>query len=305
MPEIVTRTAKLFEVGDYPDKGIKITTDALDSIVAGFASIPVKVEHSNTPFDGSLGDCTKIWRDGNDLKGEIGFSPEAWGLIDKAGARKLSIGIKKDLSALTEVSLVKNPRIAGAAVFDDRIEMTTGELEEIITMDNTEPETEPVINTAKPEEVNTMADEITKAPEGAATFTDEQKAEIAKMLSEVRAGVETQFSSSIEQLKADNAALAFANKTKDVQFKLDELKRAGKITPACEPMAREILMSGSQVVTFGDAQTDIAGLFTKFVEALPKQIDFSEQGKTDGEVVNYTAEEIKYAAKLGVKLGGE
>ena len=379
MPDIIERTAKLFEAGNYPDKGIDITTDALDAISSNFTSIPVKVEHSDTPFDGALGNCTKVWRDGNDLKGVIGFSPEAWQLIDKAGAKKLSIGIKRDLSALTEVSLVKNPRIETAAVFDDRIEvtgnlidtttfsswqgLTADDIEEQVkqickpagdnwcyieelgqdyvvveTSGMTKPETytkypysvvdkKVVLGTGEPVEkqtkwitANMSADPINSQPsggnkmaeianvaptEGVATFTDEQKSYIDKMLKEVRTSVEAQFSNDINALKTQNQELVSANRAKDIQFRLDEMKRAGKLTPACEPMAKVILMSGSQSVTFADKQTDIAEVFSKFIDALPELVKFGEQGKNDTDVVNYTAEEIKYYEKITGHKPGE
>jgi len=379
MSEIIERTAKLFEVGSYPDKGIEITEANLDSLVSGFASIPVKVEHSETPFDGALGNCTKVWRDGTDLKGTIGFSPEAWGLIDKAGARKLSIGIKKDLSALTEVSLVKNPRIAGAAVFDDRIELSTGGLVEVITFaswggltsDDIETQAKALIpvnakdycyikvtgenyviarisnydldvekyikypftianklvtlgdgvevkeqtkwipvgtsmstvnsNTAEPSGGINMADNKNGAPtEGAVIFTDEQKAEIQKLVSGVVSETEAKFSGDISTLKTENEKLRKANLAKDVQFKLDELKRAGKLTPAMEPMARELLMAGDSTVTFNGEQTNYSALVEKMISALPTSVNFNEQGETTGTAVEFSQAVIDQAAKLGV-----
>jgi len=116
----IEKTAKLFETGEYKDKGIKVTEADLDNIISGFKAIPIKIEHQDTPFDGALGMLKSIWRAGKDLMGSISFTPEAWTLMEQVGAaaKKLSVSIKKDLTALTEVSLVSNPRIAGAAVFN-------------------------------------------------------------------------------------------------------------------------------------------------------------------------------------------
>ncbi len=117
---MIERLAKLFEAGSYPDKGITITEEDLDTLAAGFTEAPVRVEHAESPFDGAIGALKRIWRKGRELFGTIAFTPEAWALIDSANARKLSVGIKRDKSALTEVSLVKRPYIAGAQVFNDQ-----------------------------------------------------------------------------------------------------------------------------------------------------------------------------------------
>lgn len=379
MPEIIERTAKLFEAGNYPDKGIEITTDALDAIVGSFTSIPVKVEHSDTPFDGALGNCTKVWRDGNDLKGIVGFSPEAWQLIDKAGAKKLSIGVKRDLSALTEVSLVKNPRVQGAAVFDDHIELSGKMVDTVVfaswqglTADDIEDqikaickpagdswcyieelgqdyavvETSGMVNpdvytkysysivdkkvvlgTGEKVEKQTkwipaanmnadpinsqpsggikMAEATNVTPEGVATFTEEQKAFIAQQLKEFSDTAETKFSAEIARLTAENQKLADQNRAKDVQFRLDEFKRAGKLVPAGEDIARAILMSGSQEVVFNEQQTDVAGLFTKFIETLPEIVKFGEQGVNGESAINMSAEEATFYEKITGKKPGQ
>lgn len=124
MPEaLIERPAKLFEAGNYEDRKLNVTEADLDKIVGSFSGdVPVKIEHRDSPLDGFLGAVRSVYRQGKDLMGSIGFTREAWALIDKAGARKLSVGIMRDFSGLAEVSLVKKPRVSGAAVFDDRIE---------------------------------------------------------------------------------------------------------------------------------------------------------------------------------------
>lgn len=388
MPEIIERTAKLFEAGSYPDKNIEITTDALDTLAQSFTSIPVKVEHADTPFDGALGNCTKVWRDGNDLKGIIGFSPEAWQLIDKAGAKKLSIGVKRDLSALTEVSLVKNPRVQGAAVFNDHIELSGKMVENItfaswqgLSADDIEdqikslckpagdgwcyveelgqdyavvettglvkPETytkyqysivdkKVVLETGETVEkqtkwipvanmsadpINGKSNDLNGEPtggvnmpeikngaipaEGTANFTDEQKAFISQQLKEFSDAAEAKFTGEIARLTAENKALADANKAKDVQFKLDEFKRVGKLVPACEDIARAILMSGSQEVVFNEQTTDVAALFSKFIDTLPEIVKFGEQGINGEPAVNMSAEEATFYEKITGKKPGQ
>ena len=388
MAEVIERTAKLFEAGDYPDKELSISTDNLDAIAQSFTAIPVKIEHTDTPLDGAIGNCTKVWREGKDLKGTIGFSPEAWQLIDKAGAKKLSIGIKRDLSALTEVSLVKNPRVQGAAVFDDHIELSGKMVDNItfaswqgLSADDIEdqikslckpagdswcyveelgqdyavvettglvkPETytkyqyaivdkKVVLDTGEKVEkqtkwipvanmstdpINEKSNDLNGEPtgginmpeikngaipaEGTANFTDEQKAFISQQLKEFSDAAEAKFSGEIARLTAENKALADANKAKDVQFKLDEFKRAGKLVPACEDIARAILMSGSQEVVFNEQTTDVAALFSKFIDTLPEIVKFGEQGINGEPAVNMSAEEATFYEKITGKKPGQ
>lgn len=118
MPTI-EREAKLFEAGVYPDRNIEVTEDDLDRIIAGTAEAPIKVQHTNTVFDGSLGFVKSLYRKGKELFGRVCFEEEAFPLIKKAGARKLSVSIPKEKNMLKEVSLVTKPRIADAAYFSD------------------------------------------------------------------------------------------------------------------------------------------------------------------------------------------
>lgn len=111
----IERDAKLFTAGDYPDRGIEITNDDLDRIIETHQPVPIKIEHIDSPIE--LGLVTKLWRAGKDLFGRLVFTPEAWALIQSSGAKKLSAAVKRDKSGITEVSIVKYPRIAGAAVF--------------------------------------------------------------------------------------------------------------------------------------------------------------------------------------------
>jgi len=118
--ELIERDAKLFTAGDYPDKGLEITSDDLDRMVSNHKPVPIKIEHTDSPLE--LGMVTRLWRAGKDLFGRLAFTPEAWALIQSSGAKKLSAAVKRDKSGIAEVSIVKHPRIAGAAVFGDTVE---------------------------------------------------------------------------------------------------------------------------------------------------------------------------------------
>ena len=117
--ETIEREAKLFEAGSYPDKGIDITEEDLDRIIAGSKEAPVRIEHTNTPFDGALGVLKGVYRRGKELFGKLCFTRAAWELINAANARRLSVAIRKDKTGIAEVSLVREPRIADAAVFSE------------------------------------------------------------------------------------------------------------------------------------------------------------------------------------------
>jgi len=112
---VVERDALLFRAGSYPDKDLEVTEEDLDQMVESFTPAPIKVEHMDTPL--RLGILTRIWRVGRELFGRLAFNPLAWALARECGATKLSVAVRRDKSSLQEVSLVRSPRIADAAVF--------------------------------------------------------------------------------------------------------------------------------------------------------------------------------------------
>ncbi len=113
----IEREAKLFEAGSYPDRGIEVSEEDLDRIIANTSEAPVRIEHSATPFDGALGVLKSVYRKGKELFGRLCFTQAAWELIKAANAKRLSVAILKDKSGIAEVSLVREPRVADAAVF--------------------------------------------------------------------------------------------------------------------------------------------------------------------------------------------
>lgn len=123
MSELIERTAKLFEAGDYQDKGVSITEADIQALVDSFAGeVPVKIQHTDTAFDGMLGAVKSVWRRGGELLGRIAFAPDVWSLIDRCSARRLSVGIGFDPLRLREVSIVDRPRVATAQVFAGGLE---------------------------------------------------------------------------------------------------------------------------------------------------------------------------------------
>ncbi len=114
--EWVERRAKLFEAGDFPDKGVTVTAAHLEAWVRNFANpVPVLIEHAESPLQ--MGALRAVEREGDVLFGVVALSPEADALIEKSGAGALSLGISPDLLAIREVSLVRNPRVKDARLF--------------------------------------------------------------------------------------------------------------------------------------------------------------------------------------------
>lgn len=140
----IEREAKLFEAGSYPDRGIEISEEDLDRIIEGTSEAPIRIEHTGTPFDGALGVLKSVYRKGKELFGKLSFTAAAWELVKSANAKRLSVAIRKDKSGIAEVSLVREPRIADAAVFGE-VSMIFGEIEL--------PAEEQVFSSANPEVV--------------------------------------------------------------------------------------------------------------------------------------------------------
>jgi hypothetical protein len=123
----VDRRAKLFEAGEYADKGLTVTEDHLRGLEQNFdLPVPVLIEHSDSPLQ--LGYLTDVRARGGELFGTVALTQEAHDLIEQSGARSLSLGLASDLSQICEVSLVRSPRVPGAQLFAGSVRMV-GELE--------------------------------------------------------------------------------------------------------------------------------------------------------------------------------
>ena len=113
------RTARLLEVGEYPDKGLTLTEGDLDGLVARFsAGLPVKVEHTDSPLD-PLGTVQRVWREGGVLFGMLASPSDLGAFLRRRGAAKLSVGLHRDPLRLAEVSLVLKPRVAAATLMSE------------------------------------------------------------------------------------------------------------------------------------------------------------------------------------------
>lgn len=115
------RDARLLIAGAFPDKGLAISPDDLDGIVARFPAadgVPVKIEHADSPLD-PLGLVKSVWRDGAALMGRLAFPPDLSGFLQRRGIAKLSVGLERSPLTLAEVSLVLRPRVASAALLSE------------------------------------------------------------------------------------------------------------------------------------------------------------------------------------------
>lgn len=112
----IERRAKLFEAGEYPDKGLTITRDNLAALCDSFGQpVPVLIEHADSPLE--LGFLTGVEALGDEMFGILALTEEANALIERSGARSLSLGLDPSLTSIREVSLVRKPRVATAQLY--------------------------------------------------------------------------------------------------------------------------------------------------------------------------------------------
>lgn len=114
--EWIDRRAKLFEAGDYPDKGVEVTEQHLADLATTFdLPVPVLIEHGESPLE--IGYLIQVEAVGPELFGTLALTNEANALVERSGAQSLSVGLSADLDEIREVSLVRNPRVETARIF--------------------------------------------------------------------------------------------------------------------------------------------------------------------------------------------
>jgi hypothetical protein len=115
-PEWRDRKAKLFEAGDYPEYGFRADASTVQRLAENFDyPVPIFVEHMETPL--RLGYLTQVEAVGGELFGLLALTPEAEDLLEKSGAKSLSLAISRDGDRIYEVSIVANPRVRSARLF--------------------------------------------------------------------------------------------------------------------------------------------------------------------------------------------
>ena len=124
----INRRAKLFEAGEYPDKGVSVSRRDLLRLAANFDTpVPVLIEHGESPLQ--LGKLIEVEPVGDELFGTIQLSVEANALLEQNGARHLSLGLSPDMTGIREVSIVRYPRVESAQLFGDSVQFSVGILE--------------------------------------------------------------------------------------------------------------------------------------------------------------------------------
>ena len=259
------RTARLLEAGDYPDKGLHLTGEDLDGIVARFSGagsetfpVPVKVEHVDSPLD-PLGHVKRVWRDGGALFGTLSFPDDLAAFLRRRGAAKLSVGLTRVPLALREVSLVLKPRVAGAVLMG----------EEVPGGPNPGGP-----NPAASSDPSLLGKGEEKTEEG----------EIGRLRAELR--------------RRDEQILM-----REVDAQVAAFKAQGRIVPASEAPARALLAAeGEASVTLSEGPESIGRVFKRFLEAQPPAVTFGEAMATVGEEASvFTQDEHTFLSKrLGV-----
>lgn len=116
LDDIVLRGGKLFEAGDYADKQYSMTPEELAAAVANFRPVPLDLEHTPTVLDGKLGElrAVALGEDGRSLVGTVALP--RWLDDVLGGVTKVSCTWDRATKQLAKLALVRNPRVADAAI---------------------------------------------------------------------------------------------------------------------------------------------------------------------------------------------
>jgi len=275
----VVREAKLFEAAKFPERGIDFTEADLDAIIASFKPVPVKVQHTTTPFDGKMGEVLKIWRKGKELMGQISFPEKVWAFLEHMGTKKLSVGLDYRQRRLQEVSIVQNPRVLTARVFSDSV------VPELVCFEDNFNEGG---STNMSAEFSAEFQATIAAAE--ARGAERGRTEALNTLDEKTKGVYAEN----ERLRRENAETA-------TSVILAGWKAEGKMPPACEKYAKAILIDGLNLVTFSDgANMTAAEAFTQFMAYMVPMVSMGGKTEEKTEEFSVSAEGEKVLSGLGL-----
>lgn len=116
--DYVLRSGKVFEVGDYPDKGFSLSTEEARQSVASFTPVPNDIEHRPSILDGKLGELRTVALsgDGKSLIGTVAIPKWLHESIGDAPL-KTSLAFDRATKRIAKNGLVLTPRVTDAALF--------------------------------------------------------------------------------------------------------------------------------------------------------------------------------------------
>lgn len=118
-------------------------------------------------------------------------------------------------------------------------------------------------------------------------------------IKEVNMSIETD---EIQNLRKENQLLKLAAFEREADGEIERFKRSGKLVPAVQEIAKAIFMQGkSAAVNFNGKDSNIADIFSNFLEAMPAAVEFSELAKASDKSNQFSPEAQSFLAKLGVK----
>jgi len=316
----VTRRAKLFEAGSYPDRDIEVTEADMDTWVTAHASgppIPVKLEHMSTVLDGALATAKGLFRKGKELFCDLDFTDAAWDLV-KDTAKALSVAIKRDKSGIAEVSLVREPRIADARVFAEDCVGFSMPLEawqggEVFTPQEVKiimPTAETTINTEVPditlEQAMAAIERFRKLNPDVQAVRDANNA-VMQMKREQ--------DEMIRQTGAQAQAMMKAVQEERAKGDTDRLFHDGKFIPAVREIVFALLslrplhggpVPAEQLVTFGEGDAkrtvSVGDLVFELLEKNKEVIDFKEYQRADASENAPSPETVEVFSKIGADI---
>lgn len=114
----VLRTGKIFQTGDYKDKNFALSADEMEEAANNFeAARPMNFEHAASPLDGYIGSIQRVWHDGINLFADTHINKHIDAIYQENNLEyKVSAEWSRDAKKLIGLALVRNPRIADAAL---------------------------------------------------------------------------------------------------------------------------------------------------------------------------------------------
>jgi hypothetical protein len=113
----VFKKGKIFQCGDYPDKGVSVSVEELRAGNESFAPVPLNIEHWHSVLDGRLGELIAVeFADDGSVFGLISIPKALDDLLDGQEV-PVSIEIAHESLAIVGLAFAKFPRVPDAAVF--------------------------------------------------------------------------------------------------------------------------------------------------------------------------------------------